>query len=74
MIPDLAAVRCWENESTLRNVRSSVGSGEHPSAAGLAFPLANVPECPPETGRHKAALLGGPALMSPAFACHDLVR
>ncbi len=37
---DLAAVRRWENENTLRNVRSWVGSGEHPSAAGLALPLA----------------------------------
>jgi hypothetical protein len=37
---DLAAVRRWENENILRNVRAWVGSGEHPSAAGLAFPLA----------------------------------
>jgi hypothetical protein len=37
---DLGAVRRWENENILRNVRSWVGSGEHPSAAELAFPLA----------------------------------
>jgi hypothetical protein len=37
---DLAAVRRWENDNMLRNVRAWVDSGEHPSAAGLAFPLA----------------------------------
>ena len=37
---DLAAVRRWENENVLRNVLAWIASGEHPSAAGLAFPLA----------------------------------
>lgn len=37
---ELAAVRRWENENILRNVRAWVSSGEHPSAAALAFPLA----------------------------------
>jgi hypothetical protein len=37
---DLAAVRRWENENMLRNVRAWIGSGEYPSAAGTAFPLA----------------------------------
>ena len=37
---DLAAVRRWENENVLGNVRAWIGTGEHPSAAGLAFQLA----------------------------------
>ena len=37
---DLAAVRRWENKNALRNVRTWIASGEHPSATGLAFPLA----------------------------------
>jgi hypothetical protein len=37
---DLAAVRRWENDNMLHNVRAWVGSGDHPGADGLAFPLA----------------------------------
>jgi hypothetical protein len=37
---DLAAVRRWENENMLRNVRAWISSGEMPDAAELAFPFA----------------------------------